>query len=69
MEVTTLDTDLLRLGQTLIELIDMGLVEAISFTEEEGQPTRYRLAGRPGDEDEQDDEGEAPARSHAAVSA
>jgi hypothetical protein len=42
-----------EVAQTLGELIKMGLVEAVA---EEGQPTRYRIAGRPGDDDEQEEE-------------
>jgi hypothetical protein len=42
-----------EVAQTLGELIKMGLVEA--FTEE-GQPTRYRISGRPGDDDEQEEQ-------------
>lgn len=48
-----------EVAQTLGELIKMGLVEA--FTDE-GQPTRYRLAGRPGDDDEQEEEEITPVR-------
>ena len=52
-----------EVAQTLGELIKMGLVEA--FTDQ-GQPTRYRLAGRPGD-DEQEEEFQAPVRRMPAL--
>lgn len=63
MELTTLDTDLLRLAETLSELIAMGLVVPSFYREEEGWPTRYRHA-RPGDDEEEEEEAEAPARAH-----
>lgn len=65
MELTTLDTDLLRLAETLSELIAMGLVVPSFYREEEGWPTRYRLADRPGDDEQEEEEAEAPARAHA----
>jgi hypothetical protein len=66
MELTTLDTDLIRLHQTLGELIAMGLVEPFA-TELGSAQTRYRIAGRPGDEEEEEAEAEAPARLHAGA--
>jgi hypothetical protein len=61
MELTPLDTDLIRLDQTLTELVNMGLVKPFFYDDEEGRPTRYRLAGRPGD-DEQDEQEETQVR-------
>ena len=68
MELTTLDTELVRLHQTLGELIRLGLVEAVYYPEGNGigPTTRYRLTGRPGDEEEDEqEEAEAPVRSLA----
>jgi hypothetical protein len=43
-DATTLDAELLSLHQTLGELIDMGLVKAIFYAEEEDRPpTRFGL--------------------------
>jgi len=64
MELTTLDTELIRLQHTLDELIATGLVKAVCYSEVDS--TRYcpaAEAGRPG-EDEQEDEVEEPARAH-----
>jgi hypothetical protein len=63
MELTPLDTELVRLHQTLGELVAMGLAREIPG--EDASQTRYQItAGRPGD-DEEDDQEETPERVYA----
>ena len=70
MELTPLDTDLIRLHQTLGELVTMGLVKEIPG--QEVSNNRYKIianAGRPGDGEDDDQEEAAPVRAHAVGAA